>query len=369
MQTSNFRKKNAAEVDFFMGYGDVNRYEVLEVIGKGSYGLVCSANDIHTGEKVAIKKIHNIFEHISDAARILREIKLLRLLRHPDIVEIKHIMLPPSKMDFRDIYVVFELMESDLHQVIKANDDLTREHYQFFLYQMLRALKYIHTANVYHRDLKPKNILANANCKLKICDFGLARVAFTDAPTTVFWTDYVATRWYRAPELCGSFYSKYTPAIDIWSIGCIFAEVLIGKPLFPGKNVVHQLDLITDLLGTPSLDAISQALADPYFNGLAKVEREPSCQPIPKMEFEFERRRATKEDIKELIFQEILEYHPQLLKEHISGTERPNFHHLSVVDQFRKQFTQVEENLNGSGAAVSLQRKHSSLPRRAFNYR
>uniref|UniRef100_A0A0E0LBE8 mitogen-activated protein kinase n=1 Tax=Oryza punctata TaxID=4537 RepID=A0A0E0LBE8_ORYPU len=406
MQNSNFRNKNAAEVDFFAGYGDVNRYEILEVIGKGSYGLVCSANDTHTGKKVAIKKIHNIFEHISDAARILREIKLLRLLRHPDIVEIKHIMLPPSKMDFRDIYVVFELMESDLHQVIKANDDLTREHYQFFLYQMLRALKYIHTANVYHRDLKPKNILANANCKLKICDFGLARVAFTDAPTTVFWTDYVATRWYRAPELCGSFYSKYTPAIDIWSIGCIFAEVLIGKPLFPGKNVVHQLDLITDLLGTPSLDAISQVRNDkarkyltcmrkkqpasfshkfpkadplalqllrkllafdpkdhPYFNGLAKVEREPSCQPIPKMEFEFERRRATKEDIKELIFREILEYHPQLLKEHISGTERPNFLHLSAVDQFRKQFTQVEENVNGSGPAVSLQRKHSSLPR------
>uniref|UniRef100_K3Z2P2 Protein kinase domain-containing protein n=1 Tax=Setaria italica TaxID=4555 RepID=K3Z2P2_SETIT len=175
-------------MNFFSEYGDVNRYEILEVIGKGSYGLVCSANDKHTGEKVAIKKIHNIFEHISDAARILREIKLLRLLRHPDIVEIKHIMLPPSKKDFKDIYVVFELMESDLHQVIKANDDLTREHYQFFLYQMLRALKYIHTANVYHRDLKPKNVLANANCKLKICDFGLARVAFSDAPTTVFWT-------------------------------------------------------------------------------------------------------------------------------------------------------------------------------------
>jgi mitogen-activated protein kinase 1/3 len=132
-------------MDFFAGYGEVNRYEILEVIGKGSYGLVCSANDTHTGGKVAIKKINNIFEHMSDAARILREIKLLRLLRHPDIVEIKHIMLPPSKKDFKDIYVVFELMESDLHQVIKANDDLTREHYQFFLYQMLRALKYIHT--------------------------------------------------------------------------------------------------------------------------------------------------------------------------------------------------------------------------------
>ena len=91
----------------------------------------------NAGERVAIKKITNVFDHVSDATRILREIKLLRLLRHPDIVEIKHIMLPPSQRDFKDIYVVFELMETDLHQVIKANDDLTPEHHQFFLYQML----------------------------------------------------------------------------------------------------------------------------------------------------------------------------------------------------------------------------------------
>ncbi|KAE9614826.1 hypothetical protein Lal_00035967 [Lupinus albus] len=415
MQQPDHRKKSSTEMEFFSEYGDANRYKILEVIGKGSYGVVCSAIDTHTGEKVAIKKIHDIFEHISDAARILREIKLLRLLRHPDIVEIKHIMLPPSRRDFKDIYVVFELMESDLHQVIKANDDLTKEHYQFFLYQLLRALKYIHTANVYHRDLKPKNILANANCKLKICDFGLARVAFSDTPTTVFWTDYVATRWYRAPELCGSFYSKYTPAIDIWSIGCIFAEVLIGKPLFPGKNVVHQLDLMTDLLGTPSLDTISrvrndkarryltsmrkkqpvpfaqkfpnadplalrllerllafdpkdrptaeEALADPYFKGLSRVEREPSCQPITKMEFEFERRRVTKEEIRELIFREILEFHPQLLKDYTNGTERTNFLYPSAVDQFKKQFAHLEENGGKSSLVMPLERKHVSLPR------
>ncbi|XP_058752496.1 mitogen-activated protein kinase 9-like [Vicia villosa] len=95
----------------------------------------------------------------------------------------------------------------------------------------------LHLSNVYHRDLKPKNILANANCKLKVYDFGLARVAFNDTPTTTFWT--------------------YTLAIDIWSIGCIFAEVLTGKPLFPGKSIVHQLDLITDLLGTPPPEIIA----------------------------------------------------------------------------------------------------------------
>lgn len=140
-----FLSQAPADVDFFTEYGEGSRYKIEEVIGKGSYGVVCSAYDTHVGEKVAIKKINDIFEHVSDATRILREIKLLRLLRHPDIVEIKHILLPPSRREFRDIYVVFELMESDLHQVIKANDDLTPEHYQFFLYQLLRGLKYIHT--------------------------------------------------------------------------------------------------------------------------------------------------------------------------------------------------------------------------------
>ncbi|XP_051135582.1 mitogen-activated protein kinase 20-like isoform X1 [Andrographis paniculata] len=412
MQRRDQRKEVPKGAEFFSDYGEANRYKIVDIVGKGSYGVVCSAIDMLTGEKVAIKKITNIFEHNSDAIRILREIKLLRLLRHPDIVELKRIVMPPSRRDYREIYVVFELMESDLHHVIKANNDLKQEHQRFFLYQMLRALKYMHTANVYHRDLKPKNVLANGNCKLKLCDFGLARVAFNDTPTTIFWTDYVATRWYRAPELCGSFFSMYTPAIDIWGVGCIFAEVLLGRPLFPGKSVVHQLDLITDLLGTPSTDTISgvriipfletiyiyfsgtifcsliclnyfcsliclnyfsllqvrnekarkylmsmrkkspvpfmekflntdplalnllqrllafdpkdrpsaeEALADPYFNGLAEIKREPSCQPLSKMEFEFDWRRVTKSDLKELIFREILEYHPQVSKDYLAG--------------------------------------------------
>ncbi|KAK6930445.1 Protein kinase domain [Dillenia turbinata] len=236
-------------------------------IGKGAYGIVCSTLNSETNEHVAIKKIANAFDNKIDAKRTLREIKLLRHMDHENIlllafvvdvhtwsslrvemvVAIRDIIPPPQREAFNDVYIAYELMDTDLHQIIRSNQALSEEHCQYFLYQILRGLKYIHSANVLHRDLKPSNLLLNANCDLKICDFGLARVT----SETDFMTEYVVTRWYRAPELLLNS-SDYTAAIDVWSVGCIFMELMDRKPLFPGRDHVNQLRLLMELIGTPT---------------------------------------------------------------------------------------------------------------------
>ncbi|XP_012567902.1 mitogen-activated protein kinase 4 isoform X2 [Cicer arietinum] len=213
----------------------------LRPIGRGAYGIVCTAVNSDTHEEVAIKKIANTFDNIIDAKRTLREIKLLRHMDHENVIAIKDIIRPPQKDAFNDVYIVYELMDTDLHQILRSDQPLNLDHCQYFLYQLLRGLRYVHSANALHRDLKPSNLLLNGNCDLKIGDFGLARTT----SETDFMTEYVVTRWYRAPELLLNC-SEYTSAIDVWSVGCIFAEIMTRKTLFPGKDYVHQLRLITE---------------------------------------------------------------------------------------------------------------------------
>ena len=247
------------------------KYEVSHVIGKGSYGTVVAARNKHTGEKVAIKHIDRVFADKADTVRIIRELRFLRLLKHPNIIGVVDVLLPQQRTTFDDIYIVFELLDTDLAHMIRSKTKYDETHRQWLIYQLLAGLKHIHGANVFHRDLKPGNVLLNADCDLKICDFGLARCNFPDQKHAVFWTDYVATRWYRAPELICSYYTKYTTAIDIWSVGCIFAELMRRKPLFPGHNVYHQLDLITDLLGKPldeEIEKVRSEKARDYLNSL-----------------------------------------------------------------------------------------------------
>ncbi|XP_038058935.1 mitogen-activated protein kinase 1-like [Patiria miniata] len=227
------------------------RYNTLLYIGEGAYGMVCSALDKQTGCSVAIKKI-SPFEHQTYCQRTLREIKILTRFRHENIINIQDIIHANSIDELKDVYIVQSLMETDLYKLLKTQK-LSNDHICYFLYQILRGLKYIHSANVLHRDLKPSNLLLNTTCDLKICDFGLARIADPVHDHTGFLTEYVATRWYRAPEIMLN--SKgYNKSIDIWSVGCILAEMSSSKPLFPGKHYLDQLNYILNTLGSPSVD-------------------------------------------------------------------------------------------------------------------
>ncbi|KAK1398491.1 Mitogen-activated protein kinase [Heracleum sosnowskyi] len=327
----------------------------LMPIGRGAYGIVCSIMNTETNEMVAIKKIANAFDNYMDAKRTLREIKLLRHLDHENIMAMTDVIPPPVRRQFNDVYIAVELMDTDLHQVIRSPQALSEEHCQYFLYQLLRGLKYIHSANIIHRDLKPSNLLLNSNCDLKICDFGLARPNTEDE----FMTEYVVTRWYRAPELLLNS-SDYTAAIDVWSVGCIYMELMIRQPLFPGKDQMNQLRLLTELLGSPTeadlgfvrneesrrailqlpqhprlslrrlypqvhplaIDLVDkmltfdpskritvvEALSHPYLARLHDVDDEPICSK--PFSFEFETAHLGEEQMKEIIYQEALSFNP-----------------------------------------------------------
>jgi len=228
------------------------RYTMIRTIGSGAYGVVISASDSKTETNVAVKVVPKAFSDEIDAKRILREIKLLKHFRHENIVSLLDMMPPNVKYleDFTDVYLVADLMETDLHRIIYSKQKLSIDHAQYFIYQVLRGLKYIHSCRVLHRDLKPSNLLVNSNCDLKICDFGLARGIHRDPKDphtmgaagagTMLLTEYVVTRWYRAPEIMLACH-EYSYPIDVWSVGCIFAELIMRKPYFPGDDYIDQV--------------------------------------------------------------------------------------------------------------------------------
>ena len=246
-----------------------SRYSDLNPIGMGAFGLVCSAKDTLTNQNVAIKKVMKPFSTPILAKRTYRELKLLNHLRHENLISLEDIFLSPLE----DIYFVTDLQGTDLHRLLTSRP-LEKQFVQYFLYQILRGLKYVHSAGVIHRDLKPSNILVNENCDLKICDFGLARVQDPQM------TGYVSTRYYRAPEIMLT-WQKYDTEVDIWSVGCIFAEMIEGKPLFPGKDHVHQFSIITELLGSPPAHVIDTICSE---NTLKFVQSLPHRDPIPLTE-------------------------------------------------------------------------------------
>lgn len=252
------------------------RLQLTRQVGRGAYGIVCAAK-CENSPGVAIKKITNIFSKEILCRRALREIKLLMHLRGHKNITCLYDMDIVNPMTFNEVYLYEELMECDLHQIIVSRQPLTDLHYQSFVYQILNGLKYIHSAGVLHRDLKPGNLLVNADCDVKICDFGLARGFDDTSQAANAMTEYVATRWYRAPEIMLSYY-QYTKAIDVWSVGCILAELLGGKPFFKGETPFDQLNRILRVLGSPSeeaLEHVGSERAKEYLQSL------PYAPPIP----------------------------------------------------------------------------------------
>ncbi|KAJ0412878.1 hypothetical protein ATCC90586_002508 [Pythium insidiosum] len=324
--TAGSSSSNATKIP---GWSDIAPHYTIEcVLGQGSYGQVVRCKHLPTGEVVAIKKIQNVFSDPIDAKRILRELCIVRQLRHPNIVQIREIIAPRDIRSFTDLFVVFEYLPSDLEKLLHSPQFLTAEHLRWLLLDLLKALKYMHSAEIVHRDLKPANVLLNLSpVAIKICDFGLARglssklsssrkrkravngAASSDVPgaeddrtlegTGVHprtpgnrikrqLTEHVVTRWYRAPEIIFRDHD-YSAAIDVWSVGCIFAELLSmqkssvpshyqREPLFPGVSCFplspgagqtalpqdsrDQLNTILDVLGTMSEDDIAD-IADP----------------------------------------------------------------------------------------------------------
>lgn len=245
------------------------RYQMLTPVGSGAYGQVCSAVDTVSGLKVAIKKLARPFQSAVHAKRTYRELRMLKHMKHENVIGLLNVFHPSTCLDnFNQVYLVTHLMGADLNNIIRTQR-LSDDHVQFLVYQILRGLKYIHSAGIIHRDLKPSNIAVNEDCELKILDFGLAR------PTENEMTGYVATRWYRAPEIMLN-WMHYNQTVDIWSVGCIMAELITGRTLFPGTDHIHQLNLIMEILGTPNpefMRKISSDSARNYILSLPPLKR------------------------------------------------------------------------------------------------
>ncbi|KAG5830447.1 hypothetical protein ANANG_G00310720 [Anguilla anguilla] len=328
------------------------RYQNLTPVGSGAYGSVCSAYDVHLRQKVAVKKLSRPFQSLIHSRRSYRELRLLKHMKHENVIGLLDVFSPATSLeDFNEVYLVTNLMGADLNNIVKFQR-LSDEHVQFLIYQLLRGLKYIHSAGLIHRDLKPSNVAVNEDCELRILDFGLARQTDDEM------TGYVATRWYRAPEIMLN-WMHYNQTVDIWSVGCIMGELLKGKVLFPGNDYIDQLKRIMEVVGTPSPELLkkissehaqkyiqslpympqqdlekifrganpsavdllkrmlvldcdgrvtaAEALAHPYFSQYHDPDDEPEAPPYDQT---LESKDRTLEEWKELVFEEVNSFKP-----------------------------------------------------------
>ncbi|KAF7390726.1 cyclin-dependent kinase-like 1 isoform X1 [Vespula maculifrons] len=220
----------------------MDKYENIEIVGEGSYGIVMKCRHRETGQMVAIKKFLETEEDVQVRKLALREIRMLKKLHHENIIDMIEVFRRRKRF-----YLVFEFLDHTvLDELERSPDGLGLEVSKRYIFQVLRGLNFCHNNQIMHRDVKPENVLVSSNGVIKLCDFGFARLISNSKESC---TDYVATRWYRAPELLVGD-SRYGKEIDIWAVGCLYAEIMTGDPIFPGESDIDQLYRITKVLGS-----------------------------------------------------------------------------------------------------------------------
>uniref|UniRef100_A0A3B4UN96 mitogen-activated protein kinase n=1 Tax=Seriola dumerili TaxID=41447 RepID=A0A3B4UN96_SERDU len=317
------------------------RYQNLTPVGSGAYGSVCSAYDVVSRQKVAVKKLSRPFQSLIHSRRSYRELRLLKHMKHENVIGLLDVFTPAATLeDFNELYLVTNLMGADLNNIVKFQR-LSDEHVQFLIYQLLRGLKVIYSTMI-HLLMQILHQWFPI-----ILDFGLARQTDDEM------TGYVATRWYRAPEIMLN-WMHYNQNVDIWSVGCIMGELLKGKVLFPGSDYIDQLKRIMEVVGTPTPDLLkkicsehaqkyiqslpfmpqqdlekifrganplavdllkrmlvldcdgrisaSEALSHPYFSQYHDPDDEPEAPPYDQT---LESKDRTLEEWKELVFEEV----------------------------------------------------------------
>lgn len=301
-------------------------------IGRGSHSLICSSTYTELNEEthVAIRKIPNAFGNKLSCKRTLRELKLLRHLRgHPNIAwlfDTDIVFYPNGALN--GVYLYEELMECDLSQIIRSEQRLEDAHFQSFIYQILCALKYIHSANVLHCDLKPKNLLVNSDCQLKICNFGLScSYSENHKVNDGSIKGYITSIWYKAPEILLN-YQECTKAVDIWSTGCILAELLGRKPMFEGKDYVDHLNHILQILGTPPEETLQEIASQKVYNYIFQFGN------IPGRSFESILPGANPEALE--LLKKMLEFDP---KKRITVEDALEHPYLSMWHDINEEFS------------------------------
>ena len=338
-----------------------NKYEILGIVGEGAYGIVYKCRNKYTNEIVAIKKFKEIHDDIVKKT-MKRELKVLQKLKHENIVEFKEAFKNKSKL-----YLVFEYVEKNLLEVLEQYPNgLDQKIIKILIFQLCKAVNYLHKNNIIHRDIKPENLLISKDFNLKVCDFGFARNFSCNSSSynlnnnsenDLKLTEYVATRWYRAPELLID-NGKYGPEVDYWAIGCLMGELIDGNPLFPGENELDQIHCIQKILGNFNKKLNDIFYQNPIFYGksLLNVSKPQTLEKrylgkISKIGIDF-LKGLLEIDPNKRLKSEMLFNHPYfkelIIKEqNLDYSSNENKHCRNILTQReKKSFTNFDKNDN-----------------------